>query len=55
MSDDKVDPRIAELEAEVALLRGMMDNVDKKARSFGEVGDALFSIIRRYRLYKRDG
>lgn len=58
MSDNKepkIDPRIPELEAELDLLRGMLDTVDKKARSFPEVGDALFSVIRRFRIYKRNG
>jgi hypothetical protein len=50
-----IDPEIAALEAKVNNLIGMMEIVDKKARIDGHVSDALFNVIRRYRLFKRDG
>jgi hypothetical protein len=53
--EPKIDPEIAVLKARINNLEGMMEIVDKKARINGEVSDALFNVVRRYRLYKRDG
>lgn len=61
MSDKKekatpaIDPEIAALTAKVNNLEGMMEIVEKKARIDRDVNDALFNVVRRYRLYRRDG
>lgn len=53
--EPKIDPEIAALKAKVNNLEGMMEIVDKKARINRDVNDTLFNVVRRYRLYKRDG
>ena len=61
MSDKKekatpaIDPEIAALEAEINMLKGMMEVVDKKARIDSNVNNALFHVVKRYRMYRRDG
>ena len=61
MSDKKekatpaIDPKIAALEAEINMLKGMMEVVDKKARIDSNVNNALFHVVKRYRMYRRDG
>ena len=53
--EPKIDPEIAALNAKINNLEGMMEIVEKKARIDREVNDALFNVVRRYRLYRRDG
>ena len=61
MSDKKekptpaIDPEIAALKAELNMLKGMMETVDKKARIDSNVNNALFHVVKRYRMYRRDG
>ena len=57
MSDKKecaCKGKIAALEAKVSELTNMMEIVEKKARIDGHVSDALFNVVRRFRLYRRD-
>lgn len=54
-AEPKIDPEIAALKAKVNNLEGMMEIVEKKARIDRDVNDALFNVVRRYRLYRRDG
>ena len=61
MSDKKekptpaIDPQIAALEGQINMLKGMMETVEKKARIDSNVNNALFHVVKRYRLYRRDG
>lgn len=58
MSDKKpcdCTKETAELEAKINMLEGMLDTVDKKARIDSNVNNALFHMVKRYRIYKRDG
>ena len=50
----KCKAEIEALKAKIGTLEGMMEIVDKKARISAEVNDALFNVVRRYRLYRRD-
>jgi len=45
---DKKDEYIAQLEADLAFYKGLMDTVRKKSRAMPDVGDALFGVIRHY-------
>lgn len=58
MSDKKpcdCTKETAELKAKINMLEGMLDTVDKKARIDQNVNNALFHMVKRYRMYKRDG
>jgi len=45
---DKKDEKIAQLEADLAFYKGLMDTVRKKSRAVSEVGDVLFGVMRHY-------
>jgi len=45
----KPDPRIAQLEADLATYKGFMHIVHQKARNNAEVADVLFALIRKYK------
>lgn len=46
--DTKKDDYIAQLEADLAFYKGLMDVVRKKGRAVPAVGDSLFSVLRHY-------
>lgn len=46
--DTKKDDYIAQLEADLAFYKGLMDTVRNKSRAMPEIGDALFGVMRHY-------
>lgn len=51
MTDKKIDQKdeyIAQLEADLAFYKGLMDIVRKKSRAVPDVGDVLFATLRQY-------
>lgn len=53
--DCKCAEEKAELKATINMLEGMLDSVNQKARIDSAINSALFHVVKRYRIYKRDG
>lgn len=46
--DNANDEKLAQLEADLAFYKGLMDTVRKKSRAVPEIGEALFGVMRHY-------